>query len=125
MYQPWIFATTLAVGGGLVAYAVGVQSQTSAPLPDIRPEPTAVHVIAPPAPVRVSEPPAPSPALQIEPVTIYGVRHHARPQATAQPAQEEAAPAPERPCSDWRELGPTHVVSGEPSGALAVRELCQ
>lgn len=54
--------------------------------------------------------------------------------ASASPANAlapEAAPAETngatelRPCSQFRELGPTHVDDGVPSGAHGVRELCE
>jgi hypothetical protein len=118
MYQPWIFATTLAAGGGLVAYAVTLH----APAPvDIAPEPPiAVHVIPPAPPAPIVEPPAPEPILQLEPVVIQARVRHSVPAAKPEPVDVTA----ERPCSTWRDLGPTHVVSGTPSGELQVRALC-
>lgn len=132
MYEPWIFATTLAAGGGLVAYAVALQPQ-QIDLPSIAPEPApAVHVIPPAPPTPVVEPPAPpaSKVLILEPVVIQARLHPAKATPkTVLPEPVVAEPKPDmtadRPCSEWRDLGPTHVVSGTPSGELAVRSLCQ
>ncbi len=118
MYQPWIFATTLAAGGGLVAYAVALQPQQNTALTP-EPAPAAVHVIPPAPPARVAEPVA-DPVLELEPVVIQ-VRAH---RATAAPQPDNEAPAVQHPCSTWRDLGPTHVVTGDTSGAVAVRSLC-
>ena len=130
MYEPWIFATTLAAGGGLVAYAVAIQPQLN-DLPSIAPEPAAaVHVIPPTPPTPVVEPPAPvSRVVVLEPVVIQARLHPAKSTPKTTAAAPVAEPKPDvpaaRPCSDWRDLGPTHVVSGTPSGELAVRSLCQ
>jgi len=121
MYEPWIFATTLAAGGSLFAYSVALQPQRNAP---ITPAPTAaaVHVIPPAPPTPVAEPQE-TPVLELEPVVIQArIRHRA-----AAPAVT-AAPEPEpeqRPCSDWRSLGPTHVAAANTTGEVAVRSLCQ
>ncbi len=121
MYQPWLFGTMMAAGTGLVAATVTLQ-QPPAPEPVlfVPPEP-AVHVLPPPAPTTVPEPAANEPVLQLKPVVIEARHRHAVPAATAEP---EPAPA-EHPCSTWRDLGPTHVVAGKPSGELQVRELCR
>ncbi|HSU40525.1 MAG TPA: hypothetical protein VLJ38_13195 [Polyangiaceae bacterium] len=121
MYQPWMFSAMLAAGTGLVAFSVKLQHPS---VPSLAPEPpaAAVHVVPPPAPTLVAEPADTNPVLQIPAIVIEGTRHrHAAP---SEPAATEPAPA-ERPCSEWRDLGPTHVVSGQPSGNLAVRELCR
>ena len=121
MYQPWIFATTLAAGGGLVAYAVSLHQP--APV-DIAPEPpAAVRVIPPAPPAPVPEPQATQePVMQLEPVVIQARLHR---KAAAPPAPVPVDIPAERPCSTWRDIGPTHVVSGQPSGELQVRSLCQ
>jgi hypothetical protein len=120
MYQPWIFSAMLAAGTGLVVYSVNLARPAP---PSLAPEPpAAVHVVPPPAPTLVTEPADSSAELQVPAIVIEGTRHH--PAARSEPAATEPAP-PERPCSPWRELGPTHVVAGKPSGSLAVRELCQ
>ena len=120
MYQPWIFATTLAAGGGLVAYAVTLHP--AAPV-DIAPEPpAAVRVIPPAPPAPVPEPQATQePVMQLEPVVIQA-RLHRKAAPAAEPAPVDVTS--EQPCSNWRDLGPTHVVSGQPSGELQVRALC-
>ena len=122
MYQPWIFATTLAAGGGLVAYAVTLHP--AAPV-DIAPEPpAAVRVVPPPAPAPVPEPKVTEePVMQLAPVVIQA-RVHRKPVVAAPPPVPVDVPA-ERPCSTWRDIGPTHVMSGNPSGELQVRSLCQ
>lgn len=120
MYQPWLFSAMLAAGTGLVVYSVNLGRPSP---PSLAPEaPAAVQVVAPPAPTLVTEPADANPVLQIPAIVIEGTRHH--PTVRSEPAATEPAPA-ERPCSEWRDLGPTHVVSGKPSGTLAVRELCR
>ncbi|HEV8550019.1 MAG TPA: hypothetical protein VGQ57_13340 [Polyangiaceae bacterium] len=129
MYEPWIFATTLAAGGGLVAYALALEPQQTG-LPSIAPRPAAaVHVIPPAPPTPVVEPPAPvSRVVVLEPVVIQARLHPAKAIPKAVPTEGVAEPKPDipanHPCSDWRDIGPTHVVSGQPSGDLAVRSLC-
>jgi hypothetical protein len=113
MYQPWVFAATLAAGSGLFAYAA-VQHGT--PPPDIAPAPEAVRVIPMPEPAPVVEPV--STVVMVEPIVIEATRY-----------VRAAAPAPkpkelDRPCSEWRELGPSHVMSGKTPGVVSVRELC-
>lgn len=122
MYQPWMFSAMLAAGTGLVVYTVKIGRPT---VESLAPEPpaAAVHVVPPPAPTFVAEPVDTNAVLQIPAIVIEGTRHHQR-AAVSEPAVTEPALA-ERPCSAWRDLGPTHVVSGQPSGNLAVRELCQ
>jgi hypothetical protein len=120
MYQPWAFSAMLAAGSGLVAFTMELQHPA---LPDITPEPAvAVHVVPPPAPTPVAEPAETNAVLAIPPIVIEGTRH--RPKAASESKPAEPARA-EQPCSGWREIGPTHVVSGTPSGNLSVRELCQ
>ena len=114
MYQPWVFAATIAAGSGFFAYAA---AQREAPPPDIAPSPEAVHVIPIPAPAPVVVEPASS-VVELAPVVIEG-RRHVR---AAVPAPKPTSAA--RPCSDWRELGPAHVSRGQPSGSVSVRELC-
>jgi hypothetical protein len=57
------------------------------------------------------------------------VAARAEPELTLPPAEGAAAPLPAarelRPCSNFRELGPTHVDDGVPSGAHGVRDLCE
>ena len=121
MYQPWIFGTMVAAGGGLVALTVTLQRPPTVPRATAEPL-AAVHVVPPAPPLAVAEPAAPEPVLELAPIVIEA--RHAR-----APAPQGAVPASvkpaERPCSEWRELGPTHVVSGTPSGDVGVRELCQ
>ena len=121
MYQPWMFSAMLAAGGGLVAFSVKQQRPS---VPSLAPEPPAiaVHVVPPPAPTFVAEPVVTNPVLQLPAIVIEGNRHRAaaRIEATA-----PEPPIAERPCSQWRDLGPTHVVSGKASGNLSVRELCR
>jgi hypothetical protein len=115
MYQPWIFAATIAAGSGLFTYAA---VQNGVGPPSIAPVPESVQVVRP---VAVPEPvvePA-STALEIEPIVIEGRRRVTRP-AAPQPVADVT-----RPCSDWRELGPSHVSQGQPSGTVSVRELCR
>jgi hypothetical protein len=121
MYEPWIFATTLAAGGGLVAYSVALQPrQTDRP---ISPEPAAVHVIPPAPPMSVPEPAPSNPVVELEPVVIQARRH--QPAAVPPPDHSEPQDDPlQHPCSNWRDLGPTHVAVSNASGAVAVRSLC-
>ena len=122
MYEPWIFATTLAAGSGLFAYSVALQPQRNDTPITPEPPPAAVHVIPPAAPIPVAEP-RENPVLELEPVVIQARIRHT---AVAPPATAEPKPEPEqRPCSDWRSLGPTHVTSGTTTGEVAVRSLCQ
>jgi hypothetical protein len=120
MYQRWLFGTMMAAGTGLVAATVTLE-RSPAPEPVlVVPADTAVHVLAPPAPAAVPEPATTQAALQLAPVVITATRRHP-------PAAADTAPEPtsaERPCSTWRDLGPTHVVAGKPSGDLQVRDLC-
>jgi len=120
MYQPWLFSAMLAAGTGLVIYSVNLDRPSA---PSLAPEPpVAVRVVPPPAPTFVAEPADTNPVLQLPAIVIEGTRHH--PALRSEPAPTEPAVA-QRPCSEWRDLGPTHVISGRPSGNLAVRELCQ
>jgi hypothetical protein len=120
MYQPWLFSAMLAAGTGLVVYSVNLGRPS---VPSIAPEPpAAVQVVAPPAPTFVAEPADQNPVLQIPAIVVEGTRHH--PVVRSEPVVTEPT-LTERPCSEWRDLGPTHVVSGKPSGTLAVRELCR
>ena len=114
MYQPWVFAATLAAGSGLFAYAA-VQRDT--PPPDISPAPEAVRIVPVPTPAPVVEPA--STVVEIAPIVIEG-RRHARVAAAPEPKQKSV----DRPCSDWRELGPSRVSRTKPSGSVSVRELC-
>jgi hypothetical protein len=120
MYQPWIFGTVMATGAGLVALTVSLQ-RPPAPATAERFDFDAVRVVPPPLPSTVEAPQAPSPLLELEPVVIHGRTHRAV-AAPTPPAQDKLA---EKPCSAWRELGPTHVVAGTPSGDLSVRQLCE
>jgi len=115
MYQSWVFATTLAAGSGLFAYAA-----TTGPPDLFAPTPAAVEavrVLPPEAPTTIAEP-AEEPMVILEPVVIEA---HQAPRVKAKP--KEAAPI-DRPCSSWRELGPTNVTKGKTTGSVSVRELC-
>jgi hypothetical protein len=119
MYQPWMFAGLVAAGTGLVALTVKLQQP---PTPPVVPESSAVeavHVVPPP--VTVAEPVAP-PVLELEPIVIEG--HRAVKPPPAAPAVPAVSPA-ERPCSDWRDLGPTSTVSTKTDSESRVRVLCQ
>jgi hypothetical protein len=123
MYQPWIFATVTAAGAGLVALTVTLQRPPVVPDQSPTPsDPVGVNLVPP----RVEEiiEPEPEPAVELEPIVIRApLKQRSQP---ALPAEVTPVSAPaERPCSDWRELGPTHVVAGTPSGDLRVRALCQ
>jgi hypothetical protein len=123
MYQPWIFGTVTAAGAGLVALTVTLQRP---PVPD-RPlttsDPVSVNLV-PPTPVEISEPETEPAVVELDPIVVRAPMK-ARPQP-APPAEVTPVSVPaERPCSDWRELGPTHVVAGTPSGDLRVRALCE
>ena len=123
MYEPWIFATTLAAGGGLVAYSVALQPQQNDN--PIYPEPpaAAVHVIPPAPPARIAEPAPADTVLELAPVIIQARLHRATaaPQTDNTEVKDEAV---QHPCSDWRDLGPTHVAVSATPGAVAVRSLC-
>jgi hypothetical protein len=123
MYEPWIFASTLAAGGGLVAYSVALQpGQNQNPITP-EPPPAAVHVIPPAPPTSVPEPTTVNPVLELEPVVIRARAH--QPTALPPPDDSEAkGDTVQHPCSDWRDLGPTHVAVSNTSGAVAVRSLC-
>jgi hypothetical protein len=122
MYQPWIFATVTAAGAGLVALTVTLQRPPVVPDQSPSPsDPIGVNLV-PPRAVAIIEP-EPEPALELEPIVIHApLKQRSEP---AQPVEVAPASVPaERPCSDWRELGPTRVVAGTPSGDLRVRALC-
>ena len=118
MYQPWIFATVTTAGAGLVALTVSLQRPPQSLAPPPAGPAEAVHIVPPAISVAVSEP-TESPVLELSPVVIRASMHRA---LTSAP--EPAPKLAERPCSAWRELGPTHVIAGKPSGDLSVRELC-
>jgi hypothetical protein len=116
MYQPWLFAATIAGGSGLFAYAA---VQHGVAPPDIAPAPESVNVVpfAVPVPEPVVEPA--STVMEIEPIVIEAKRHVRAKAVVPKPSVEAS-----RPCSNWREIGPSHVSQGNPSGAVSVRELC-
>lgn len=118
MYQPWIFGSVMTAGAGLVALTVSLQRPPAPATADAPWNADVVRVVPPPLPTSVEAPPVVNPVLELEPVVIYGRMHR----AAAAPVEDKLA---ERPCSEWRELGPTHVVAGTPSGDLSVRVLCQ
>lgn len=120
MYQPWLFGMMMAAGTGLVAATVTLQRPPASEPVLVVPTETAVHVVPPPAPTTVPEPAAAEPVLQMAPVVIEARRYRT---PVALPVTPEPAAA-ERPCSTWRDLGPTHVVDAKPSGDLQVRDLC-
>jgi hypothetical protein len=121
MYQPWIFGTVMATGAGLVALTVSLQRPPTLATAE-RFEFDAVRVVPPPLPPTVEAPQAPSPTLELEPVVIHGRTRQAVAAPAPPPVPDKLA---ERPCSTWRELGPTHVVAGTPTGDLSVRQLCE
>jgi len=122
MYEPWIFATTLAAGGSLFAYSVALQPRQNEPITP-EPPPAAVHVIPPAPPTAVPEPTTVNPVLELEPVIIRARTH--QPTAVPPPDTSEAKDdSTQHPCSEWRDLGPTHVAVSNTSGAVAVRSLC-
>ena len=100
MYEPWIFAATLAAGGGLVAYSVALQPRyQDAP---IKPEPpaAAVHVIPPAPPTSVPEPAPADTVLELEPVVIQARLHHAAaPPPTAETMPDTSVPDASRALS--------------------------
>jgi hypothetical protein len=123
-HKPLIFALSLVWGGGLFGYALNVQDEQRAlEQASLEPSPEAVRVMPPPPTAKVSEPapvvvePA---ALDIPPVVI-------RAPLRVKPRAPVVKPVVlmTRPCSTWRELGPQHVNSGNPSGMHEVRELCE
>lgn len=113
MYQSWVFATTLAAGSGLFAYA----AITGPPEMIATPQVDAVRVLPPDLPTAIAEP-EPEPMVVLEPIVVEA-RQTPRPKAKPQ----VAAPS-DRPCSSWRELGPTTVTKGKTTGSVSVRELC-
>jgi hypothetical protein len=115
MYQPWVFAATLAAGSGLFAYAA--QRADVSPSPDIAPSPDAVRVIPMPEPTPVVEPA--STVMTIEPIVVEAKRQVVRAKAS-----EPKPAAVERPCSEWRAISPSHISQGKPLGTVSVRELC-
>jgi hypothetical protein len=115
MYQPWVFAATIAAGSGLFAYAETHRGSTAPP--DIAPAPEAVRIIPMPEPAPVVEPA--STVMIIEPIVVEAKRQVVRSKA---PALEPANLT--RPCSDWRAISPSHVSQGKPAGTVSVRELC-
>src|SRR5262245_28756571 len=121
MYQPWIFGTVTAAGAGLVALTVSLQRPPVPAAPETTPDTGAVRVVPPLLPSSVETTAEPEPVLELEPAVIHG-RIPRQAAAAVEPAEPKLA---ERPCSTWRELGPTHVVAGTPSGDLSVRQLCE
>lgn len=118
MIHPWIFGGSLLAGGGLVAFALNTAPADGSRLPSLEPSPTVVNVL-PPEPASVVVEPASAVIEMPEVVVAAHVPH-----AVKAPVRE-AEPAPLRPCSNWRELGPTAVASGSGSDTVSVRELCQ
>jgi hypothetical protein len=119
MYQPWIFGAAIATGTGLVALTMKLQQP---PSPPALPEPTtieAVRVLPPPPSVVVEAPPPPT--LELAPIVIEGHRTSRIPPAASEPVM---APAEQHPCSAWRDLGPTHVISAKTDSEARVRTLC-
>lgn len=121
MIHPWIFGGSLLAGGGLMAFALNSQAPDPARLPSLQPSPIAVSVL-PPQPVSVVEDEPASVVIEVPEVRVTTPLRRAVKAAAPVP---EIAPAPLRPCSDWRELGPTHVAKGSASGTVSVRELCR
>jgi hypothetical protein len=121
MYQPWIFGAIMAAGTGLVAFTVRLEVP-NVPPPEPEPPAVAIHIVPPPAPTLVAEPKEANPVLTIPAIVIEGRRHRPLARVETSPPPD---PVAQRPCSNWREIGPTHVVSGTPTGNLSVRELCQ
>jgi hypothetical protein len=119
MIHPWIFGGSVLAGGGLVAFALNTPFDASR-LPSLEPSPQAVNVVPPTPPPVVVEPA--SSVLEMPEVVLEG---HAARRLKAPPAAPAAEPLSLRPCSSWRELGPTHVVSGATSDTVSVRALCQ
>jgi len=119
MIHPWIFGGSILTGGGLMAFALTVQGPKP-PLPSLEPSPAAVRVV-PPEPISVVEPA--STVLELPEVQIAG--RAKRVVRTAAVPAPEVEPAPLLPCSDWRELGPTHVAKGSATETVSVRELCR
>jgi len=113
MYQPWVAAATLVAGAGIFAYALTLEQKPD--VPSLRPLPDSVQVVPPPAAAPVPEPK--DEPIQIEPVIIEARPKQAR-------VESKLDPVATRPCSTWREIGPRHVVAGQASGAVSVRELC-
>ncbi len=113
MYQSWVAAAALAAGTGVFAYAMTLERTPD--MPSLRPMPDSVHVVPPPAATAVPEPK--SNVVEVPPITV---KAHPR-EARLEPKPE---PVATRPCSTWREIGPAHVIRGQPSGAVSVRELC-
>lgn len=119
MIHPWIFGGSLLAGGGLMAFALNSQPPDPTRLPSLEPSPTRVRVL-PPEPISVVEEPAP--AMEMTEIRVTAPVRRVIVKAVAPVPEPE--PAPLRPCSDWRELGPTHVAKGSASDIVSVRELC-
>jgi len=117
MYQSWVFASALVAGSGLFAYAatMGPSSPIATPPPAV----DAVRVLPPEPPTTIAEP-APDPVVVLEPIVVEARQ---APRVKAKPKVQAPSPT-DRPCSSWRELGPTNVTKGKTTGSVSVRELC-
>jgi hypothetical protein len=114
-----VFLTSSALG----ALTLGGTAYVVEHPPMVAPEPARALVIAPmvqrplvPTPVVVPEP------VEIEPLVITG---HKAP--IIAPVRYKPAPAKVKefkPCTDWREMGPTNMKKGNESGVRRVRTLC-
>lgn len=61
------------------------------------------------------------PLVELPEVRITSSRQYEQWTESGEPEQLESAL---EPCSEWREIGPTHVDQGVPSGSQRVRQLC-
>lgn len=79
-------------------------------------------------PLLVAKPEVENATLFASTVYIFGDATRAPQRATRQPPSPVApavVPAiPMEPCSPWRDVGPTNVDEGVPSGTVRVRDLC-
>jgi len=82
----------------------------------------------PPATAPAPDTPVAEPDAQIielPPVVVTRAQPALRPRAVTPSVAPATIEGKElRPCSEFRELGPTHVDDGVPSGTQGVRELC-
>ena len=121
-----VFLASSALGVaslGSTAYLVAHPRAFAAPPRVISPEPITAPIAArplPPAPTAVPDPEV----MELQPVTITGSKAPLIPRHTPRPAKTMNAKEGMNPCSEWRDMGPSSVKSGQTAGQHRVRTLC-
>jgi hypothetical protein len=124
MLKSWVFGS-VAAGIGLFATALYIATQ-----PLAFTESQSVGELSEPVLSRAM--PANAAPLVVEdstPVEVWNGDAIELPPLVVEPVRAVTAPEPQaerplEPCSNWRELGPAHVVEGVALDTRRVRELC-